>query len=72
MHELNSFPKTVLIVDDSPINRAVLENILQPDYPILRAQDGLEAISQVEQHENEIAIILLDIIMPKLDGFGVL
>ncbi|MDD3337099.1 MAG: diguanylate cyclase [Eubacteriales bacterium] len=72
MHELNSFPKTVLIVDDSPINRAVLENILQPDYPILQAQDGLEAISQVEQHENEIAIILLDIIMPKLDGFGVL
>ena len=62
----------ILIADDAEINRAILSDILAPDYEILEAADGEEVIAYLNQQYSEIALILLDIVMPKLDGFDVL
>lgn len=58
----------VLIVDDSVFNRQVLKNILQEEYKILEAANGREALEAIEQHRKDIAAVLLDIIMPEMDG----
>lgn len=58
----------VLIVDDSTFNRQVLKNILQDEYTILEATNGREAMEVVEAQRKEIAAILLDIVMPEVDG----
>lgn len=63
---------TVLIVDDVEINRALLGEILKEDYDILEASNGEEAISIIETNLDEISIMLLDIVMPGMDGFDVL
>ena len=62
----------ILIADDSEINRAILSDILAPDYEVLEAADGEEAVAYLNQHPSEIALVLLDIVMPKMDGFEVL
>lgn len=63
---------TVLIVDDVEINRAILSGVLEEEYKILEADNGYAAIQQINEHHNEIAVILLDLIMPEVDGFVVL
>jgi len=62
----------ILIVDDMNLNRQILKRILQNDYEIIEACNGLEATKILEQHKNEISIVLLDVVMPVMDGFGVL
>ncbi len=62
----------VLIVDDQEMNREILTAILEKDYPILEADGGRKAISMIQQHQDEIAVVLLDLIMPEVDGFAVL
>lgn len=62
----------ILIADDSEINRAMLSDILAPDYEVLEAADGEEAVACLERRHTEIALVILDIVMPKLDGFDVL
>lgn len=62
----------ILIVDDSEMNRFILTQMLREDYDILEAGDGLKAVEILREHAGEIALMLLDIIMPALDGFGVL
>ena len=62
----------ILIADDAEINRAILSDILAPDYEILEAADGEEAVAYLNQYPTEIALVLLDIMMPKMDGFEVL
>ena len=62
----------VLVVDDKGINRYMLGEIFSEQYEIVEASDGYKAIDKIELEKNELAVILLDIIMPKLDGFGVL
>ena len=62
----------ILIADDSEINRAMLSDILAPDYEVLEAADGEAAVACMEQQHTEIALVILDIVMPKLDGFEVL
>lgn len=64
--------KAILIVDDVELNRAILCELFQKDYEILEAEDGLEALRLIRTHQSELAMVLLDIIMPVLDGFGVL
>lgn len=58
----------ILIVDDSKFNRQVLKNILEEDYEILEAENGREALQSIEMHRQEIAALLLDIVMPEVDG----
>lgn len=62
----------VLVVDDAKINRRILANILRDDYQILEAVDGLDAVELVEREGMEIAVILLDEVMPRMDGFAFL
>ena len=62
----------ILIVDDSELNRAILTEILCDEYSIIEAENGLQALKIMKEHEKEISLILLDIVMPDLDGFAVL
>ena len=62
----------VLIVDDANLNRAILAAILSEDYRILEAADGQQALDLLHEHKGDVALVLLDINMPVLDGFEVL
>lgn len=62
----------MLIADDSGFNKAVLRKIFSSEYHIDEASDGLEAVEYIERHKDELNVVLLDILMPNLDGFGVL
>ena len=64
--------QSILIVDDSEMNRAILAEILGSDYNILEATNGRECLAMLEQYDTGIALILLDIVMPVMDGFAVL
>lgn len=62
----------ILIVDDSEMNRAILADILEEQYDIVEAENGVEAISILSKQRTEFSLLLLDILMPKMDGFEVL
>ena len=62
----------ILIVDDSAMNRLILNEILGEDYRILEAVDGQECLDMMHEHLGEISLVLLDINMPVMDGFEVL
>ncbi|MDD3164263.1 MAG: EAL domain-containing protein [Oscillospiraceae bacterium] len=64
--------KCMLIVDDMELNRAILTQCFQDDFTIVEAADGLAAYRYIEDHFDEIAVILLDLIMPVMDGFALL
>ena len=65
-------PKLVLVVDDQEINRDSLEIILEDDYEIIYAENGKEAIDQMRGHANELSLVLLDLMMPVMNGFEVM
>ena len=71
MEETKSKQK-ILIADDSEMNRSILTDMLGEEFDIIEAADGLEAIEQIEKYDDKISLVLLDIVMPNLDGFGVL
>ena len=62
----------ILIVDDAALNRDILAAILGTDYRILEASDGQQCLELMREHDGDIALVLLDINMPVLDGFEVL
>ena len=62
----------ILIVDDSEFNRATLSEILREDYEIVEADSGEEGLRMLNEYGKGISLVLLDIIMPGMDGFGVL
>lgn len=62
----------ILIVDDIETNRAILTQLFEENYKILCAENGEQAIEYIEKYETSIAVVLLDLIMPIMDGFGVL
>lgn len=64
--------KTILIVEDNAINRMMLCAILTSNYRLLEAENGQEALKVLEKHYNEISLILLDIVMPVMDGYAFL
>ena len=64
--------KKILIVDDSEMNRALLEDMLSDDYEILEAANGMEATAILSEQELGICLVLLDIVMPVMDGFETL
>lgn len=70
--ERSKIKQQLLIVDDSEINREILTEILKDDYRILQAENGEEGIRILQEHENDIELVLLDILMPGLNGFDVL
>jgi len=64
--------KSILIVDDMEINRAILSELFARNYDVLEAENGQQAIQMIEQHTDAIAIMLLDVVMPVMDGYGVM
>lgn len=62
----------ILIVDDSEMNRAILSEMLGHEFKIMEAENGKECVSLLEQYGTGISLILLDIVMPVMDGFEVL
>ncbi len=61
----------ILVVDDAPVNRELLKDMLEVDYIVELAENGEEAVSKLQVYQYEIAAILLDLQMPKMDGFAV-
>ncbi len=54
--------KKILVVEDNMLNREMLKNILFPEYEILEAENGQEALSILQAQEGDISLILLDIV----------
>lgn len=65
-------PQLVLIVDDQEINRDVLGMILEDYYDLFYACDGKEAVQKIEENQDKLSLIMLDLMMPVMDGFQVL
>ena len=61
--------KQILVVEDNEINRAVLSSILSDSYQVLEAENGQAALELLEQRKEDISLILLDIMMPVMDGY---
>ncbi len=64
--------KHILIADDQDANREILGDLLEADYDILYASDGAETMKMLQSHKDEIALVLLDLYMPDMDGREVL
>ena len=65
--------QVILIVDDEPrIRKLIKDFLVKESYKTLEAQDGEEAIEIYEENEKKISLILLDVMMPKSDGWSVL
>ena len=64
--------QTILIVDDSEMNRDLLIDILEDHYDLIEAENGVKAIEILAEQREAISLVLLDIMMPEMDGFGVL
>ena len=62
----------ILIVDDSELNRAILADMLADEYDIIEAENGLQCVGILQQMGTEVSLVLLDIVMPQMDGFGAL
>ena len=70
--DLDKMKQQILIVDDSRINREILSEILEDDFRILEAENGRQCIDFIRQYGTGIKLILLDIVMPVMNGFEVL
>lgn len=64
--------ETFLIVDDMEVNRVILSGLFETDYRILTAENGEEAIKILAENREAISLVLLDIMMPVMDGYSVL
>lgn len=64
--------KKILIVDDQSVNRTILKKILQDSYEIMEAADGKEALSILQEQGADVSAVLLDLVMPIVDGYEVL
>lgn len=63
------FKRKILVVEDNEINRATLCVILSSQYTVLEAENGEQALSLLEKYREGISLILLDIVMPVMDGY---
>lgn len=64
--------RTILVVEDNKHNRAILRMLLEGSYDVLEAANGQEGIELLQKHYETLSLILLDVYMPVLDGFGFL
>ena len=61
--------KQILIVEDNELNREMLSEILSDNYQVLEAENGQEALDVLKRYRDNIALILLDVMMPVMDGY---
>lgn len=59
---------TVLFVDDEPINLLLFEKRFEQDFKVLTASSGFEALEIMEQHTNDLEVVISDMRMPRMDG----
>lgn len=71
-HGLPGRSRTILIVEDNELNRDMLESVLEDQYHILTAANGQEGIELLHEFHEALSLVLLDVYMPVLDGFGFL
>ena len=64
--------RNVLIVDDSELNREILSSILKNEFNVIEAGSGEECIRLLKKYGDDLSVVLLDIVMPGMDGFAVL
>ena len=64
--------RKILIIDDLEMNHAILQDLLQDEYELLSAMDGKEGIELLNRYQKSISLVLLDIVMPVMDGYEVL
>ena len=64
--------RLILIADDEYINREILGNILNDEYDIIYAEDGMEAYDLMNKNKDKLSLVLLDLIMPKMTGIELL
>lgn len=64
--------RKILVVDDVELNRAILYELFCNEYEVIEAENGKEALDVLSEHANEISMVLLDIVMPVMDGLAVL
>ena len=69
---IDGIRRLVLIVDDEHVNRRMLGKIIEKDYDVLYAENGKEAVGLIKKRHKTLSMILLDIIMPEMDGYEVL
>lgn len=69
---MNSLRDTILIVDDQRVNRVILHGIFEKSYNLIEATNGEEAVRLIEEYHGALAVVLLDIVMPIMDGYEVL
>lgn len=62
----------ILIVDDEELNRELLKQIFESDYGIIEAKDGKEAMDRYGKNADQVAAVLLDLVMPNINGYQVL
>lgn len=62
----------ILVVDDAEVNREILHVMLEDDYDVIMAADGEEALDALKRRQDDISAVLLDLHMPKMDGFAVI
>ena len=62
----------ILVVDDSELNRAILIEMLKEEFDIIEAENGKEALDKIRKYGKKLSVVLLDIVMPVMDGFEVL
>jgi CheY-like chemotaxis protein len=62
----------ILLADDADVGRAILRSLLRKDFDVLEARNGLEAIRALESSDGGLAAVVLDVMMPVMDGFRVL
>lgn len=69
---MSNSKKKILVVDDSELNRSLLSDMLSGEFDIMEAENGMQAMAILQEHELDVSLILLDIVMPIMDGFEVL
>ena len=67
-----TFRRTVMVVDDEVVNRMLLGDILSSEYKVIYAENGRQALEQMQAHRQTLSLVLLDLLMPEMDGYAVL
>jgi len=62
----------ILVIDDSAETVAGLENFFSEKYEVLTAENGLDGLKQIEEHESTIDLVITDLVMPDISGVGVI
>jgi len=69
---MDNAKKKLLVVDDIALNRAILNDLFEDEYDVLEAGDGRTALEIINHYTDQLSIVLLDLVMPIMDGFEVL